>query len=161
MPVYTELEGIVVRFIVVRNTLLIPHDAAQKSMGGLQDLVREKLASDEYGEYMEEVNRFLKHSRVSSFMKGHLSHRFGSEFTTGWYDREELLRENGILLNELGIDMQRRGNRGRFKFFSIVYGPEVERAYFLKYGEQMETYNRLGIPQGVDLNLWAKHLTLL
>lgn len=158
MPNYRELEIMVGNFVELRgNTLLLPTDAA-KTMRGLQGLVEDRLESDGYCLYMVEVYRFLKPGRVSDFMKAHLSYRLGREFATGWYSEGELIRENGILLSDFGIDMQSRSSRGRFRFFSTRYAPDIERAYFSKYGEQIEVYNRIGIPQVVDLEAWAQHL---
>ena len=159
MPNYREFESKVEHFIEVRsNSLLIPHDSAGISISGLQGLVLERSTSEEYQQYMQQVTKFLNPGRVSNFMKAHLSHRLGWEFTTGWYEPGELIRENGILLTDLGIDMQSTARTGRFRFFSRRYGPEVERAYFLKYGEQIEAYTKAGIPQSVDLTLWAQYL---
>jgi hypothetical protein len=160
MPTYRELEGMVGSFVEVRGSaLLLPSGVAAASQRGLQGLVGARLESEAYHQYMGEVSRFLKPGRVSGFMKAQLTHRLSTEFGTGWYSGEELIRENGVLLNDLGIDMQISVyNAKRFKFFSVKYSPDVERAYYLKYLQQLAAYRQAGIDQGVDINAWAQYL---
>lgn len=153
MSNYKEHEARVRHFIDVRTTfLLIPPNAYKNYRCGLQGFVWERESSLDHTNYMAEALKFIRPGRVSDFMKSQLRHRLSREFITGWFDSDELDRETGILLCDLGIDLDGKERKGRFKFYSRSFGPEVERTYFIKYKEEHEVNERLGLPLSVDLN---------
>lgn len=158
MANYVEHEARVKHFIEACNThLLIPEDAVKKN-ATLQHFVQERASSEEHDQYMNWVAHLVRPGQVSQLFKSVLEYRLRREFITGWANKAELYKETGVLLSDLGINLSGSDHTGRFKFYSPVFGPGVERDYFIKYGDDLEARERIGIQFPISIAEWDEYL---